>query len=646
MIRLLGNIAAFVIILYTLQCGPVTDDAFQGKGNTIEYKGGPAKTDVWPYLEYCIHDPCFEPDGSAAEHNWSQPDARNLLLWQKSYPVWLRFRVRSVAEKEEYLVLTHAEPRTDRVYFYEELPHKPVSMQGDLHSLEKKPSRHVVPSYSFPVKPGETRQFYIRLENKTDLSLDFSLFDHSGFSANASRFFLLEGIFFGAIIVLLVFYTVILLTLRVLNLNIYISFLLVVALYILSRAGFVPYLLYFADPVTVNYLVAPLPLILFFAATKFARCFLNLENYLPRWDKVLMFVQYFCLFLILPLFYSRAFVLLAGDIMSMVLGPLLLAAGIISLRKVKQAKVFVAGWSVPIFVAAVENVVDLRSFTFIDYPEKLLNFAILIEFIVYSVYLGMFIRDFESEKEKQKVELEYVEADLERAREIHSALLPLQVPDIAGYEMTVVYRPVNVIGGDYYNITDFGDGTYAFIVADVAGHGLPAALDAARVQIAYRSAVHALQSPSAILDSMSRDLVPDDHRYISAGCISLDQASGLVRVSLAGHPRVVVIRNHGGVEWCGHEAPLLGVRNFPVYRDDPVMLNPQDTLLFFTDGFYDMQGAVSPVTEILNTLPQHAAQIRHLKTDQMVDKLIAKYQDIRGCPSEDDITIVALRRKK
>src|SRR5262249_50540283 len=81
-----------------------------------------------------------------------------------------------------------------------------------------------------------------------------------------------------------------------------------------------------------------------------------------------------------------------------------------------------------------------------------------------------------ADNHKLGVELAERKRDLTLAAEVVKSFLPERLPEIPGYEFFAAYEPVVEVGGDYYDFVPLGGNRLGILVADVAGHGVPAAL--------------------------------------------------------------------------------------------------------------------------------------------------------------------------
>jgi serine phosphatase RsbU (regulator of sigma subunit) len=178
-----------------------------------------------------------------------------------------------------------------------------------------------------------------------------------------------------------------------------------------------------------------------------------------------------------------------------------------------------------------------------------------------------------------------LEEEMQLAWRIQSGLLPKQEPILPGLQLHGTSRPSRQVGGDYYDWFEDPSGLY-FIIADVSGKGIPAAMLMATLQASFRSIVRQGQTPGAILGELNQIIYessPAD-RFITLWLGRLHWETGELEYASAGHPPPLLTRSGG------HTVPLqegdvvLGAfpgMPFSTYR---IPFGAGDRLVCFTDG--------------------------------------------------------------
>ncbi|WP_309112301.1 PP2C family protein-serine/threonine phosphatase [Saccharothrix sp.] len=174
---------------------------------------------------------------------------------------------------------------------------------------------------------------------------------------------------------------------------------------------------------------------------------------------------------------------------------------------------------------------------------------------------------------------------------LRADLLPLPLPTLAGVRLARVYEPAhrrNLVGGDFYDVHPREDGSAAFVLGDVAGNGLEAAVHAGRVRRSLHTLLLVEQRPAQLLYLLNSALRAAGSRLFTTlvvGNLVPVQAGGL-RVTLAagGHPAPLVLRSGGRVDEVAVHGGIVGVLPEVKFQQTTVALAPGETLLIYSDG--------------------------------------------------------------
>jgi phosphoserine phosphatase RsbU/P len=244
----------------------------------------------------------------------------------------------------------------------------------------------------------------------------------------------------------------------------------------------------------------------------------------------------------------------------------------------------------------------------------------------------------ERERERQRLEQE-----LSIAREIQQALLPCGVRDFPYLAITGTNSPCLAVGGDYFDVFPLSNDRTAFLIADVSGKGLGAALLTTMLQGAL-SGMKMGADPAEVFNHINRFLCEhsDVGRYATMFFGILNQ-DGVLQFVNAGHPSPLLLR-------AGEVAEPFTEGGFPVgliaeatYIASSVRLQTGDTLLLYSDGVTeaadpdDQMFGVSRLREVL--FGQDEMPLEGLKKKV----LAAVHAFSRGANQADDITLVLAR---
>jgi CheY-like chemotaxis protein len=221
---------------------------------------------------------------------------------------------------------------------------------------------------------------------------------------------------------------------------------------------------------------------------------------------------------------------------------------------------------------------------------------------------------------------------------LQHSLLPRELPVRPELDMAARYAPANdnaEIGGDFYEVSDFGD-RLLIAVGDVVGHSLEAATIMGEVRHALRAYAVEGHGPVEILDRLDAMLRRYHPRGLTTLCVvSLDPASGAAEIANAGHiPPLLADRT--GARYVEIPGPLLGI-GLPRPPATSLHLDPGTLMLLVTDGLIERRG--STIDDGMDLLRSVVAHDDDLET--LCDTLLERF----GQAAEDDIALLAFRRR-
>jgi sigma-B regulation protein RsbU (phosphoserine phosphatase) len=177
----------------------------------------------------------------------------------------------------------------------------------------------------------------------------------------------------------------------------------------------------------------------------------------------------------------------------------------------------------------------------------------------------------------------------QEAREIQNNLLPKNIPQVKNYEIAGMTRPVQYVGGDYYDVVPISESQTALCIADVAGKGLPAALLMSSLQAALKPLMWGSLAPRGLCRSLNRMLceIAPVGKFVSLFYAVLEHRDNRLTYCNAGHNSPVLMRADGAASELSAAGAVLG--QFPdwVYEQSAVQLRSGDTLMLFTDGLVE-----------------------------------------------------------
>jgi sigma-B regulation protein RsbU (phosphoserine phosphatase) len=237
--------------------------------------------------------------------------------------------------------------------------------------------------------------------------------------------------------------------------------------------------------------------------------------------------------------------------------------------------------------------------------------------------------------------------EMRAATRIQKTILPREIPSLENANVAVRYAPLTDVAGDLYDFVTFHPGRMGVLVADVMGHGVPAALVASMVKIAASTRCGNDGAPASVIAGLNTVLCKEAReQYVTAEYLYLDTISGIGRHAAGAHPSPLLWRRRTqSLEKLGEPGLLLGVRPDEAYDETVFHFEAGDRLLLYTDGLSESENA-SGESFGEAALPMFINDKRNLGTEQFADLLLREAldwsSDGHGQRQEDDITFVVI----
>jgi phosphoserine phosphatase RsbU/P len=236
-----------------------------------------------------------------------------------------------------------------------------------------------------------------------------------------------------------------------------------------------------------------------------------------------------------------------------------------------------------------------------------------------------------------------IDQELSVARQIQSSILPQVMPRVTGVSVAARYRPMTAVAGDFYDFAEMDDDRIGILIADVSGHGVPAALIASMVKVAFAAERQHADSPAAVLAGMNETLCGRlAGRYVTAAYLFVDVQSRVIRYGAAGHPPMLrLARTDRGVDEIARNGLLLGFIEDPGYEEIELPLGDNDRFLLYTDGLIEAANADEDLFG-LERLEESFAAAAGLPADAAANALLSAVDAWSGRAPGDDLTLVVV----
>jgi sigma-B regulation protein RsbU (phosphoserine phosphatase) len=235
-------------------------------------------------------------------------------------------------------------------------------------------------------------------------------------------------------------------------------------------------------------------------------------------------------------------------------------------------------------------------------------------------------------------ELGEIQQELDLARRIQLSILPDSFPASQSFRVAAKYVPMTSVAGDLYDFLLADDQHAGLLIADVSGHGVPAALIASMVKMAAISQRALAAHPAALLAGMNSALCGNTQgQYVTAAYVYLDAHARELHYSAAGHPAMFLLRS-GAVTEIEENGMLLAAVDGASYESKSLPLKSGDRLLLYTDGLVEARNADGKLFGEQSLVAELKTSAR-MTPSETVDHLITTVQGWAKS-QDDDLTVL------
>lgn len=236
-----------------------------------------------------------------------------------------------------------------------------------------------------------------------------------------------------------------------------------------------------------------------------------------------------------------------------------------------------------------------------------------------------------------------IEDELAVARRLQFSILPASIPEVQNVRIAVAYQPMTSVAGDFYEFIPMDQQRIGFLVADVTGHGVPAALIASMIKVAMQSVLPCAHDPREVLRKLNRILFSQLHdQLVSAAYLWLDTDNRKASYSAAGHPPLLRWSD-GKLEDVESNGLLFGVMADPEYPVRDLPIRSGDRFLLYTDGVIEPENARGDSFGD-RRLEEVMRNNQSRPPSEMLDQLLSEIRlwQPAGQGQQDDITLIVI----
>jgi sigma-B regulation protein RsbU (phosphoserine phosphatase) len=246
-----------------------------------------------------------------------------------------------------------------------------------------------------------------------------------------------------------------------------------------------------------------------------------------------------------------------------------------------------------------------------------------------------------------KIAQNLINDELKQVGKLQQSLLPEQLPTINGYEFGSFYTPAEHAGGDYYDCIEMSNGYWGFTIADVSGHGTPAAVIMAMSRAIMRSYTYDIIASAEALMMVNEILCDNVHTrdFVTMFYTVFNGSTGELNYASAGHNPVLHFdRSDMMVRKLAAGGMFLAAFTGMEYEEKHLTLYDGDILFMYTDGLVE---AMNPEREQygLDRVISRLIMYNDASCDRIINEIM---EDVRsftaGKPFEDDVTIFVVKK--
>jgi sigma-B regulation protein RsbU (phosphoserine phosphatase) len=218
----------------------------------------------------------------------------------------------------------------------------------------------------------------------------------------------------------------------------------------------------------------------------------------------------------------------------------------------------------------------------VDYIHKPFSAAV----VKARVRTHLMLREAHAVIARQLVE---INTELEMARQIQLSILPSSTPKITGMDIVARYIPMTSVAGDFYDFIVVDERHVGILIADVSGHGLPAALIASMLQVALTAQARHVSEPGKVLAGLNQALCGKfQHNFVTAAYVYVDLEKNIMKYGGAGHPPLLLWRKSTrSASELLENGLVMGQFEEAAYDSVQIPIEPGDRFFLYTDGILE-----------------------------------------------------------
>jgi len=246
-------------------------------------------------------------------------------------------------------------------------------------------------------------------------------------------------------------------------------------------------------------------------------------------------------------------------------------------------------------------------------------------------------------------DLAEVDEEMRLAARLQRDFLPKSLPRVGPVRFATMFRPASWVSGDIYDVSRLDETHVGFYIADVVGHGMPAALLTMFIKKSLQTKRivghdYEIVPPGEVLAQLNADICEQNLtscQFCTAVYAVVDTAALTLRYARGGHPAPILLGPDGTARRLDTGGALLGILPQEAYPADELPLRPHQRLVAFSDGAED--AFTRPGGHDGPALLAELQALRHVEPEEMILRLTARIDEHRAVNGrDDDVTVIVM----
>ncbi|MCP4129897.1 MAG: SpoIIE family protein phosphatase [bacterium] len=586
---------------------------------------------------------------------------------------WIRFAIKNPTAKDIEWYLEIDNPNLDRIDLYVRDAAGKLSgerVAGDKLDFGKREVEYRNFIFKLKEKNAEEHTCYVRIQTSGAMNFSLKMSSPRAFYKNMNLEYAILGIYYGAMLIMVIYHLFMFFTLRISSYLYYILFCFSFLMFQLANDGLAFQYIWPRSVTLANTSVVFFILSTVIFAIQFSRSFMNTKVTIPRIDLIAIAIMLICL-VCLPfsIIFEHLFVLRLS-VLAIVLTAILLVVGsfIVAKNGYRPARFYVLAWTIfwigtvsyslyvfsilpgNIFIRLSQQASSLISVILISFgmAENINFMKGKLESLNLNLENSIEERTGELNKTLKKMERNNKEIvqELELAANIQEGILPEMPYYHEGVRIDAFYRSMGKVGGDFYDIFLMKGGYIGVLIADVSGHGMPAAFITAMAKISFSDAIQSHLFPRDIFIQVNNELIKtiktDD--FVTAFFVVISPSFEVFYCNASHQMALVLRKNDNTIDHWDTNGLFMGYLPIAnsMYEDGQDVLNYGDRMFLYTDGISDCKNKKEE-TFTIERLSELLLETANLPIKEAKEKIISEWEEFaRGTEQSDDVSFVLI----